>query len=105
MSGINEDLVDERVPRTWFWTVEEVCKWVKDEAGFPQYVDCFEKNNIDGRKLVHMTSANLPKIGVYDWKDVKELARGIRMLLTVHVEDWFRSISLAPRESLGNSLL
>lgn len=48
-----------------------------------------------------MTSANLPKIGIYDWKDIKEIAKGIRMLLTVHVEDWFRSISLPPRESLG----
>ncbi|KAM9294125.1 sterile alpha motif domain-containing protein 15 [Gastrophryne carolinensis] len=88
------------VPDCVRWTCRDVGGWLRRQ-GFPQYEACFTDNAISGRKLIHVTCATLPQIGVTDFQDMKAIARLVRDLLGVTDPPWSRSIALPPRDNLG----
>ena len=53
------------------WSVDDVGCWVKNELNFPEYVECFARNFIDGSKLINVDASSLPKLGVTDFKHIK----------------------------------
>ncbi|KAF6017471.1 SAMD15 [Bugula neritina] len=100
-SAIIEDLKDSRVPPCLYWSVEQVSEWVASELGLEEYKECFEKNKVDGRMLVFVTSSTLPQIGVTDFEHIKIISRGVRDILQLEDPFWNRSISLPPRDQKG----
>ncbi|CAH1774870.1 unnamed protein product [Owenia fusiformis] len=96
----HDDLKDERVPLCLHWSVEKVADWI-EEIGFPYYRECITRNLVDGKRLIHIDSSHLPKIGITDFEHIKLIAKCIRDMLEIEDPDWHRSISKPPRENLG----
>merc|ERR1712139_49158 len=83
------------------WSYNDVTNWIKD-LGFPQYVECFRSNFIDGRKLILMNGSSLPKLGIQDYEHAKIISADIKHnILKIEADCWNRSISLEEREPLA----
>lgn len=92
--------MEQQVPSCLRWSCRDVGGWIR-RKGFPQYEVCFTENKINGQKLIHVTCATLPHIGVTDFEDMKAIAQLVRDLLGVTEPPWSRSISLPRRDNMG----
>ena len=97
---VHGDYHDQRVPPAFFWNEQQVAEWL-GKNGYERYCECFLANHIDGRRLIHVDASHLPKIGVNDWLHIKGITKLVRDLMTIEDPDWYRSISLPPRESIS----
>ncbi|KAK2141610.1 hypothetical protein LSH36_1069g00047 [Paralvinella palmiformis] len=100
MSSQIEEMKDQRVPQCLFWSIDDVANWI-EAIGFPHYKECFAANSINGRNLILVDASTLPAIGVKDFQHILVITDEIRKLLGIEKLSWNRSISLAPRETLG----
>ncbi|XP_057337233.1 sterile alpha motif domain-containing protein 15-like [Microplitis mediator] len=87
------------MPECWDWSIQDVEDWIINDIKLPQYKDCFVRNLINGRKLF-LLEARLPKIGIYDFEDIKKISKAIRELFQVEKPSWGRSICLPARYPL-----
>ena len=46
------------------WTSQDVCEWLRNDCGYPQYCDAFHRNQVDGDLLVGITKEELGELGV-----------------------------------------
>lgn len=69
------------------WTFQDVQKWI-GSIGYPQYKNTFEKNFIDGRKLILVDASALTKMNITDFDDIKVITENIQKLygLNKHCE-------------------
>jgi len=100
LEGEREELDD---PYFLSWTSEEVGNWI-EASGYASYRDCFERNEITGRRLINIDASVLPKIGIRDFNHIRDIAKRIRDLLEIEEPVWNRSISLPPRDKLASFL-
>lgn len=55
-------VVDElKLPMQFTWTTDEVLEWIRD-LGFPEYMNTFKVNLINGRNLLLIDASALVKI-------------------------------------------
>ena len=61
------------------WTADEVGEWLF-AIGFPQYVEIFKLNRVNGHRLLTMPSSHLPKLRVQQWDHIKAIVSEIKKL-------------------------
>ncbi|KAK6183233.1 hypothetical protein SNE40_010753 [Patella caerulea] len=80
------------IPECLQWNFKDVADWV-EEIGFPQYKECFLSNFINGRKLLTVTCASLPNMGVTDYKHIMKITEKLRELLKIAQVDTCKYVS------------
>ncbi|XP_023179769.2 uncharacterized protein LOC111605473 isoform X3 [Drosophila hydei] len=71
------------------WTNAEVTQWIRS-YGYPQYV----VNMVSGRKLLLIDAAALSAMNIKDFKHIKHITYGIRMLFHLQLAKYSGRISL-----------
>mmetsp|Transcript_18548 Transcript_18548/g.43529 ORF Transcript_18548/g.43529 Transcript_18548/m.43529 type:complete len:362 (-) Transcript_18548:52-1137(-) len=62
---------------TWDWTVEDVCRYIEC-TGLAQYRQCFEGNNVNGKRLMRVRDSNLREMGIQVFDHQKSLMNVIK---------------------------
>uniref|UniRef100_A0A3Q3K9C2 SAM domain-containing protein n=1 Tax=Monopterus albus TaxID=43700 RepID=A0A3Q3K9C2_MONAL len=79
------------------WSCDDAARWI-ESLGFPQYK---VGNLVTGRKLIHVNSIHLPRLGITDFKDILVFSAHVRELLGITETLWSRIIADPLRDSVG----
>lgn len=80
LESLAESAVDRLpLPFAFSWSIDNVSDWI-EELGFPQYRSVFERNFIDGRKLIRIDSSSLVQKKIQNFDHIKSITAGIRTL-------------------------
>lgn len=75
------------------WSITDVTEWISN-LGFPQYIEVFKKNFINGRKLVLVNSQALIKMNIQKFEHIKIITASIRNIFQIEQEKFARDLSL-----------
>jgi len=61
------------------WGASDVGEWL-EAIGFPEYMEVFRVNRIDGKRLLYMPRDHLPKLRVQQWEHINLIMNEIGKL-------------------------
>ncbi|KAL5275938.1 SAMD15 family protein [Megaselia abdita] len=88
----------ESIPNQFSWDNLRIRHWIKD-LGFPQYMQTFRRNRINGRTLLLLDANRLVKMNIQNFDHIKTITNAIRKMYDVpdmynYVPDMYYGIHL-----------
>ncbi|CAF4913490.1 unnamed protein product [Pieris macdunnoughi] len=88
------------LPSAFGWSVDVVGEWI-EFMGYPEYKECFMKNQIDGKRLLMFEDpSRLPEINIRRFDHIQIITKAIRKLFSADFIRFIRSIGLPLRKPL-----
>ncbi|KAH8377143.1 hypothetical protein KR093_003692 [Drosophila rubida] len=81
------------MPSIYEWDDMDIRRWII-RYGYPQYMNTFRVNMIQGRKLLLLDSDALSAMNIKDFDHIRHITYGIRMLFHFELTKFSHSISL-----------